>query len=224
MNGQGSLGLIKNIFPINFRPEIYAFYVGYISGVNGEKFGCGICLTKLNSTTGSNDTILNIMGMMPANGGQIIPWTKISAILESSYLSNEVPDQATIYFITDVAMNPNGTIIASPNTFLALDNIHFEEEGANNIEGFTMTNIESLSNYPNPFNEATTIHYELLNKTHVNLTIYDINGKEVINLVNKEQGRGEHAVVLSAVDLMKGIYVYKLQTDGYVRSAKMIVR
>ena len=53
-------------------------------------------------------------------------------------------------------------------------------------------NFELHQNYPNPFNPITTIRYDLPQEGHVMLTIYDILGREVVNLVNKRMSAGYH--------------------------------
>ena len=49
-------------------------------------------------------------------------------------------------------------------------------------------------NYPNPFNPVTSITYELPLKSHVQLAIYDLTGKEVMKLVNEYKDSGRHKV------------------------------
>jgi hypothetical protein len=72
-----------------------------------------------------------------------------------------------------------------------------------------------LQNYPNPFNPATTIKYHIPDNTHVSLTVFDINGKEVANLVNQNQEKGIHEINFDAGRLSSGVYFYKLVTNEY---------
>jgi len=87
----------------------------------------------------------------------------------------------------------------------------------------------SLSqNYPNPFNPTTTIKYFIpLVETHghasVQLVVYDILGREVATLVNKEQKAGSYKVAFDASHLTSGIYFYRLQSGSFVQSRKMIL-
>ena len=52
------------------------------------------------------------------------------------------------------------------------------------------TMINGLDNSPNPFNPVTNIRYELLQKTKVNIVIFDINGRKVKDLLKREQEAG----------------------------------
>ncbi len=86
----------------------------------------------------------------------------------------------------------------------------------------------SLSqNYPNPFNPSTTIRYSipinLNNKSSiVSLNVYDILGRKVATLVNKEQLPGNYEIKFDTSYLTSGIYFYKLTYGENVKSKKMI--
>ena len=67
-------------------------------------------------------------------------------------------------------------------------------------------------NYPNPFNPVTSITYELPIKSHVQLTIYDLTGKEVMKLVNEFMDSGKHEVKWTGNRISSGIYFYVLKT------------
>ena len=83
-------------------------------------------------------------------------------------------------------------------------------------------------NYPNPFNPQTTISYELPGASSVRISIYDILGREVIQLVNQQQSAGRHEVVWNGNDsagnsVSSGIYLYQLRVGSYSRVHKMIL-
>jgi hypothetical protein len=80
-----------------------------------------------------------------------------------------------------------------------------------------------MQNYPNPFNPTTTIAYQLTKSGHVQLTIYDLLGKEIQTLVNKVQNQGKYQILFDAGNLVSGVYLYRLQIEGAVVTKKMIV-
>ena len=85
-------------------------------------------------------------------------------------------------------------------------------------------NISLLQNVPNPSNGNTTIAYELLNSSDVSLMLYDMTGKEVMNLNQGKQVAGKHAVNLNTLSLNAGIYYYTMSTeDGSKMTKKMVV-
>lgn len=78
-------------------------------------------------------------------------------------------------------------------------------------------------NYPNPFNPSTKIHYKIAQSEFVNLSVYNLLGKEVEVLVNEIQSPGTYSVVFSADNLPGGVYFYKLETQHFVQTIKMLL-
>ena len=78
-------------------------------------------------------------------------------------------------------------------------------------------------NYPNPFNPLTTIRYDLPHDSHVEIIIYDVLGRQVRTLVNKQVSAGYHSVVWggkSDFGIPLGSGLYRLSdSDGTVRSS-----
>ncbi len=80
-----------------------------------------------------------------------------------------------------------------------------------------------LQNYPNPFNPATTIRYTIPEGSKVILKVYDILGKEVATLVNEYKNAGSYFTYWSPSNLASGIYFYRLQAAGIVKTNKMML-
>ncbi|NOS84339.1 MAG: T9SS type A sorting domain-containing protein [Ignavibacteria bacterium] len=78
-------------------------------------------------------------------------------------------------------------------------------------------------NYPNPFNPETAIKFSIPEKNFTSLRVYDILGKEIAVLVNEELSAGNYIINYNASDLPSGVYFYRLSTDKYTDSKKMIV-
>ncbi len=83
-------------------------------------------------------------------------------------------------------------------------------------------------NFPNPFNPATTIEYDLPRETDLSLVIFDIQGREVRTLVNGRRPRGRHRVRWDGRDasgkpVASGIYIYQLRTPEFVHQRKMLL-
>ncbi len=76
-------------------------------------------------------------------------------------------------------------------------------------------------NYPNPFNPSTKIDYEIPADSKVNITIYDISGKEVQQVVNEYQKAGYYTAQFNASRLSSGTYFYKLTTGNDIITKKM---
>ncbi len=78
-------------------------------------------------------------------------------------------------------------------------------------------------NFPNPFNPNTTIQFDIPKKSFINLTVYDILGRKLDVLYNGEMQAGKHGIVWNAYKYSSGIYFYRLQSDTYSETKKMIV-
>ena len=76
-------------------------------------------------------------------------------------------------------------------------------------------------NYPNPFNPETTIDFRIDADSHVNISIFDINGNLVQELVNEWKASGSHQVKFSGHSIPSGIYFYKMTTKGFADIRKM---
>jgi hypothetical protein len=78
-------------------------------------------------------------------------------------------------------------------------------------------------NYPNPFNPTTTIQYSVMKRSTIQLVLYDILGREVEILVNKEQDAGHYNIDFNAGNLASGVYLYKLKAGDFVETKKMVL-
>jgi hypothetical protein len=82
---------------------------------------------------------------------------------------------------------------------------------------------ELSQNYPNPFNPVTTIRYNLPESGNVKLNVYNLLGEQVAVLVDEFKETGVHTVNFNAENLQSGLYIYKIETNGFVQSRKMTV-
>jgi len=92
-------------------------------------------------------------------------------------------------------------------------------------EDATLYSYALRQNYPNPFNPVTIISYSInKNNKYVLLKVYDILGKEVATLINEVKQQGNYKVEFNAgkLNLSSGIYLYRLITDNFVSTRKMI--
>jgi peptide deformylase len=78
-------------------------------------------------------------------------------------------------------------------------------------------------NYPNPFNPVTKISYSIPRSSKVVLKVFDVSGREVATLENSERAAGIHQVTFDAHHLASGVYYYRLVSDGFVQTKKIVL-
>ena len=83
-------------------------------------------------------------------------------------------------------------------------------------------------NYPNPFNPVTTLRYDLPEDAQVNITIYDMMGRVVKNLVNVHQNAGYKSIQWNGTNdagqpVSAGVYLYTIQASEFMQTKKMIL-
>ena len=78
-------------------------------------------------------------------------------------------------------------------------------------------------NYPNPFNPATMINYQLAINSFVTLKVYDMLGREVATLVNKEELQGSHTIRWDASRFSSGVYFCKMTAGRFVSTRKLLL-
>ncbi len=83
--------------------------------------------------------------------------------------------------------------------------------------------VELLPNYPNPFNPSTNIRFKLPNASRVQLSVYNTLGQEVSTLIDGRLKPGAHSVTFDASGLPSGVYIYRLEADGFSQSRKMML-
>jgi hypothetical protein len=82
-------------------------------------------------------------------------------------------------------------------------------------------NFQLLQNYPNPFNPSTTINFTIAKQSNVSLSVFNILGQKVADLVNGNMEPGNYNVRFDASNLSSGVYLYQLRTDGATIVKKM---
>jgi len=77
--------------------------------------------------------------------------------------------------------------------------------------------------YPNPFNPQTTIRYTLHINANVQLSVYDLHGREIVTLVRENQTRGDYNISFDGSNLASGMYVYRLKVGSFIQNRKLIL-
>lgn len=95
--------------------------------------------------------------------------------------------------------------------------------GIINISGNLPAQYKLHNNYPNPFNPFTNIEFDIPTKSNVSIIVYDILGKIVEEIVKQELNAGSYYVTFDGSKYSSGIYFYKLETDDFAKTKKMVL-
>lgn len=93
-----------------------------------------------------------------------------------------------------------------------------ERVDADRPDAFTLE-----QNYPNPFNPVTNIGFSIPRDANVQLTVYNMLGQPVAELVNARKAAGHHTVQFNAENLASGFYIYRIQAGDFVSTRKLML-
>ncbi|MBK9097327.1 MAG: T9SS type A sorting domain-containing protein [bacterium] len=85
------------------------------------------------------------------------------------------------------------------------------------------TQYELSQNYPNPFNPSTTIRFSLPRASQIKIELYNIVGEQVATLADGMYESGYHKIEFNASGLTSGTYIYRLSSDSFVQTKKMMI-
>lgn len=134
--------------------------------------------------------------------------TNVPTYCESGARPITTPFQITDDYDANVRNTTRPDIGANEGNFTPIT-VNIKEGDVEIPEDFNL-----YQNFPNPFNPATTIKYDIPFSSYVKLYVYDITGKMVAELVNKQMQAGKHQVEWDAVRFSSGVYFYSLYADG----------
>jgi len=189
----------------------------------GEVYSSGHCLLVTENEnfviTGNFMSIESGLYLVKTNSDGDTLWTKTYEIgfnswgLYLDYCQNEG------YIITGYTVDASG----SEDYDVIL--LQVDEEG-NPIKNYVEVNPLTFTlhpPYPNPFNNQTIISFNLSKKSNVNLTVYDIVGREIVKLAEGIRDAGKYEVIFDGSDLASGIYLAKLEAGGYKQTQKLLL-
>lgn len=103
--------------------------------------------------------------------------------------------------------------------------LEFNKHIVTNIKSQSVipSNISLSQNYPNPFNPITRINFEVPQKTQIDLTIYDVGGRKIQNIIKGEYLPGLYSVEFDGSFLSSGVYFYQLKSSFGFLTKKMLL-
>lgn len=185
------------------------------NGTSWTKVNTGLFdITPLQGSVGAMSLAIDINGFLYAGTfGAGVFKTRLSTI-SNTFVPEKYESE---YLITSEV---NFLDYYSEGIYLGMDNFH--KIKASN-ENTLPDDYCIFQNYPNPFNPTTKIKYDLSENNFVTLKVFDILGREVVELVNDVKPVGSYEVEFNASNLPSGIYFYRLQAGSFVETKKMVL-
>ena len=132
-------------------------------------------------------------------------------------LPNAYAEQILFYDRANLYINNHG-LISKMRVFYNMPVI-----GIQNISGETPVKYSLEQNYPNPFNPKTNIEFSIPERSRVELSVFDVLGKEINIIVNEVLESGKFKADWDASSLPSGVYFYRLRTEKFSETKKMIL-
>ncbi|MDR3625601.1 MAG: carboxypeptidase regulatory-like domain-containing protein [Ignavibacteriaceae bacterium] len=200
--------------------------------------GINVTLKSLDSLTAGGE----IAGTIHSKDGHSLPGTLISVKNSVGVtVASSITDDSGSYSISGLVQG-SYTVTASVTQYTSQQqSVTYDPSfGTTSINNFSLstasvtgvTSQTSISaptkfalenNYPNPFNPSTIISFTLPLNSRVHLEVYNILGQKVAELLNKQMDAGSYSINFNAVHLSSGVYLYRLQTDHFTATKKMIL-
>lgn len=114
-----------------------------------------------------------------------------------------------------------GVEIKSEPFFVTIDGKIVASE--NDPDKALPTSFSLSQNYPNPFNPNTNINYDIPEATNVKIEVFDIGGRLVKTLENTRRLPGTYSTSFDASGLSSGVYIYRIETDFFTKSKRMLL-
>jgi hypothetical protein len=141
------------------------------------------------------------------------------------------PGETRLFSLHVVPQNNIGTgfvqmqagTLRNPNNRVTIDLTAIVNPVSVEDENTLVTDYYLAQNYPNPFNPSTKINFGLKKACEVEITVYNILGNKVATLFSGIKSAGNHSILFDAANLSSGVYFYKIITNEFVQTRKMIL-
>lgn len=244
-NGMNSYNGIGVLSWTDFRAGNFGSYCGYypdyamktstanISNINGNGDSAFVFVTipAVKSYTGKVKFSATVTPT-PANGTITLSFLNKTTLATQDSVTT-YPDSVRLrirtsggvtqqaYTINVIAHGKIGNTEQTP--------VHYRPISMSVITGIGITSNEIpdhfylYQNYPNPFNPATQIRFDIAKAGLVKLSVYDITGKKVADIVNESMEAGKHIANFDASNISSGVYFYRIDAPGFTSIRKMIL-
>lgn len=188
----------------SFKTVIDSKYQVQFDMAGNPDGGASLKRLRVSAADSSREFVFDISGKNKQNMGWELMTLKFTAI-----------DTFTTLTFANIVSSAYGPAIDN----VRVDIITSVKQTANNIAQI----FQLEQNFPNPFNPSTTISFDLPRASKVTLKIFDLEGHEVATLANEEMQAGRYSSKWDASGLPGGVYIYRLQTEAFTQTRKLLL-
>lgn len=123
-----------------------------------------------------------------------------------------------VYTVNIFGRGPNGTPVHQRSISLTVQPVGLVSNETEIPKDFYL-----YQNFPNPFNPTTNIRFDIAKAGMVKLSVYDLTGRKVADLVSENLNAGKHTVDFNASNVSSGVYFYRIETPDYTSIRKMML-
>ncbi len=181
-----------------------------------SKFPGDTIFTMLR-TSDTTDIILRDIDSIEIFGKE-----RLHFVFYIDHMRQAIDDEQVIEIVDSIGPSVRGWAWGFSDLVRAwIDGKYYETVNAEELE---MDFSFSLNqNYPNPFNGITTISFSILSRMDIALTIYDVLGRKISEIVNKQLEKGDYKIRFDSKGLSSGVYFYELRTKNFKQVKKMLL-
>ncbi|MCE1164778.1 MAG: T9SS type A sorting domain-containing protein [Bacteroidetes bacterium] len=205
---------VNNSMSLNFPLNLSAYPVAYLQYWHryDVESGYDFCYVELSSNNGST------WQQVSAYSGTNNTWTQqVFDVTSMIGGSNNV--RVRFRLTSDAGVQNTGWYVDD----IKITNYYGPVTGVGNLNPELPAKFSLEQNYPNPFNPSTQINYALPKDGFAKITVFDILGREVRTLVSEFKKAGYYSVEFDGSSLSSGFYFYKLESNGFVETKKMML-
>ncbi len=220
---------------VNQFVPIQGRYVRLICHSNSDNDWANVWEVEIWGSDQTTDVELNPLTANVSGNSVTLNWSTSS---ETNNRGFEIQKKSTGEFETIAFVNGSGTTstvnsysftdreLTATHYIYRLKQVDFDGtfSYSNEVEiNLLPENAELYQNYPNPFNPTTKVKFSIPNTDRAVITIFDMLGQRVMEVVNKEFTAGTHEVEIDARSLSSGVYVYQLTVGNNFSAIKKMM-
>lgn len=218
----GASGELKIYFD-NSRTSDNVIFIGDYNDMTYKSMTAGKDSPYKNFVDDPNYKIitrsLENKGLGSQSSGSFIDHITINAGLKDEYFEGTERLENTSYIASYKSTTSDHYPVWTRFALKDVDSLGTTIEQLETPVSFTLN-----QNYPNPFNPSTVISYKLAQSSKVTLEVFDVMGRKVATLVNRNEPAGLQTVTFDASSLASGVYIYRLSTaKGAQLTRKMML-